>query len=173
VAGQSTGNATPGVATLAEFVPGSATDQALPADGFYARWRRAPTRLVMGEGEDEFLGPGWYPPEDWPPPIRWTSERAVAYLTQEEWPSNLVVTMCRPQHEARAASGRVLVDGRLAGTFELAAPALEPFSFPVDPVGEPKEIEVVIQVDNVLEPSAAASDDRRTLGVAVHSLSLE
>jgi hypothetical protein len=156
-----------------EFVPGSAHDQALPVDGFYARWRRAPARIAMGEGEDEFLGPGWYPPEDWPPRIRWTSGRAVVYLTQEEWASTVVITMCRPQHGERTAGGRVLVDGRLAGSFDLAAPALEPVSFPIEPASEPRELEIAIEVDDLLEPSSGASDDRRTLGVAVHAVALE
>jgi hypothetical protein len=142
-------------------------------DGFYARWRRAPSRLTVGEGEDEFLGPGWYPPEDWPPRVRWTTQRAVAYLTQDDWASNVVITMCRPQHDEHAVIGRVLVDGQQAGRFELAAPALEPFAFPIEPVSESQEREVVIEVETLLDPTAEASDDRRTLGVAVHAISLE
>jgi hypothetical protein len=158
---------------LAGFVPGRAEDQSLPEDGFYARWRRAPARLAMGEGEDEFLGPGWYPPEDWPPRVRWTSRRAAAYLTQEDWASAVVVTMCRPQHDERAAEGRVLVDGHVAGTFQLASPALEPFSFPLGPAEQPREVEVTIEIDNPLEPPAEGAGDRRVLGVAVHAIALE
>jgi hypothetical protein len=159
------------------FIPGSPDDQALPANGFYARWRPAPGGIVMGEGEDEFLGPGWYPPEDWPPRVRWTSRRAVVFLTQPDWASTVVVTMCRPQHEARAAHGRVLVDGHLAGAFELASPTLEPLSFTLEPIDAAREVEIAIEVENPLEPATdggrSASDDRRLLGIAVHTIALE
>ena len=60
----------------------------------------------------------------------------MAYLTQDEWTSTVGVTMCRPQHGAGVATGRLLVGGRLAGRFELAVPALEPFTFPVERDGQ-------------------------------------
>ncbi|HEX2325093.1 MAG TPA: ABC transporter ATP-binding protein [Chloroflexota bacterium] len=158
----------------AGFRAGDAADQARPEGAFQARWRRPPSRLKMGEGDEEFLGPGWYPPEDWPPCVRWTTRRAVAYLTQDEWMSSVGVTMCRPRHEAAVPTGRVLVDGRLAGRFELTVPALEPFSFPLEPVSGAREVEVVLEIDIPIEPaSGGESDDRRELGVAVHELWLE
>jgi hypothetical protein len=68
----------------------------------------------------------------------------------------------------------VYVDGRLAGRFELAAPALEPFTFPVEPVDAPQEVEIILAVDQTFAPAAhQASDDRRTLGVAVREVWLE
>jgi lipopolysaccharide transport system ATP-binding protein len=161
------------VAPLPGFVPGRPDDQSSPVDGFYARWRRAPGRIVMGAGEDEFLGSGWYPPEDWPPCVRWTTNRAVIYLTQEDWASTVVITMCRPQHGERPVEGRVTVGGHVAGAFALASPALEPFSFPLQAVETAREIEVAIEVEELLDPAGEASDDKRTLGVAVHAVSLE
>jgi hypothetical protein len=158
----------------AGFRAGDATDQARPVGAFQARWRHPPSRLKMGEGDEEFLGPGWYPPEDWPPRVRWTASRAVAYLTQDEWTSSVGVTMCRPRHEATVPTGRVLVDGRLAGRFELTVPALEPFHFPLEPVSGAREVEVVLEVDVPVEPaSGGESDDSRELGVAVHEVWLE
>ena len=145
----------------AGFRAGDAADQARPVGAFQARWRRPPSRLKMGEGDEEFLGPGWYPPEDWPPCVRWTTRRAVAYLTQDEWTSSVGVTMCRPRHEATVPTGRVLVDGRLAGRFELTVPALEPFHFPLEPVSGAREVEVVLEIDVPVEP---ASGGRATTG---------
>ena len=46
-----------------------------------------------------------------------------------------------------------LVGGRLAGRFELAVPALEPFTFPVEPVDGAREVEVVLEIDGALEPA--------------------
>ena len=82
--------------------------------------------------------------------------------------------MCRPQHGAATTTGRIFVDGRLAGRFELAVPALEPYTFPIDPVSAAREVEVTLEIDVALEPVAGGgSDDRRLLGVAVHELWLE
>jgi lipopolysaccharide transport system ATP-binding protein len=149
-------------------------DPVLPPHAFRARWRRPPARLTMGAGEDEFLGPGWYPPEDWPPCVRWTARRAAVYLTQDEWATSVGLIMCRPQHDGHGVTGRICVNGRLAGRFELAAPALEPFTFPIEPVDAPQEVEIVVDVDHALQPAAGgASEDVRALGVAVREIWLE
>jgi hypothetical protein len=155
-------------------VEGKWTDQALPEGGFRARWGRAPARLAMGERDDEFLGAGWYPPEDWPPKVRWTAARAVAYLTQDEWMTSVGITMCRPQHDSQPTTGQLRVNGRVVGRFEAANPALEPFTFPLEPVDAAQEVEVAVEIAIPIQPAAAgASDDRRVLGVAVHELWLE
>jgi lipopolysaccharide transport system ATP-binding protein len=154
--------------------PARADAAPIPEAAFRARWRRPPARVIAGQEDDEFLGAGWYPPEDWPPRIRWTSTRATAYLTQDEWTSLVGVTMCRPQHGSQPATGRIYVDGRIAGRFEVASPALEPFTFPVEPVDAPREVEITLEIDGALEPSTTgASDDPRALGVAVRELWLE
>ena len=54
------------------LVPASPTREPRPGRGFHGRFLPAPSRLTVGGGEDEFLGPGWHAPEDWPPAIRWT-----------------------------------------------------------------------------------------------------
>jgi len=152
--------------------PGSAEDQLGREDAFRLRWRPAPARLTMGQNEDEFLGYGWYPPEDWPPVVRWTGARASVFLTQDEWSSAAGISMCRPQHGPETARGRVFVDGAVAGEFELAAPAFEPFTFPITPITGRREVEVRLEVDNPLQPAHDAAD-QRVLGVAVRELWLE
>jgi lipopolysaccharide transport system ATP-binding protein len=145
-----------------------------PPTRFHARWRRPPARVAMGAGEDEFLGDGWYPPEDWPPCIRWTAGRAALYLTQDEWATSVGITMCRPQHTGALTTGRIYVAGRESGRFELATVGLEPFTFPVEPVETAQEVEIVLEIDRPFEPAAAgASDDPRVLGVAVREVWLE
>ena len=114
----------------------------------------------MGEGDEEFLGPGWYRRRTGPPACA-GRPRAVAYLTQDEWMSSVGVTMCAPPRAAVLPTGRVLVDGRLAGRFELTVPALEPFSFPLEPVSGAREVEVVLEIDIPIEP---ASGGRATTG---------
>ncbi|MBI3970053.1 MAG: ABC transporter ATP-binding protein [Chloroflexi bacterium] len=154
--------------------PEDAARKWLPATGFRARWRVPPTRVAMGEGDDEFLGPGWYGPEDWPPRVRWTAQRASIYLTQDAWTSTLGITMGRPQHGQKPAAGRVFLQRRLIGHFELSVPGLEPMTFAVQPADRTQEVEITIEVDEPLAPADPDADgDRRVLGVAVREVWLE
>jgi len=54
------------------LAPSLPTSEPRTGRGFHGRFLPAPSRLTVGGGEDEFLGPGWHAPEDWPPAIRWT-----------------------------------------------------------------------------------------------------
>ena len=54
------------------LAPSLPTSEPRLGRGFHGRFLPAPSRLTVGGGEDEFLGPGWHAPEDWPPAIRWT-----------------------------------------------------------------------------------------------------
>ena len=54
------------------LTPSLPTPEPRMGRGFHGRFLPAPSRLTVGGGEDEFLGPGWHAPEDWPPAIRWT-----------------------------------------------------------------------------------------------------
>ena len=54
------------------LAPSLPTPELRMGRGFHGRFLPAPSRLTVGGGEDEFLGPGWHAPEDWPPAIRWT-----------------------------------------------------------------------------------------------------
>ena len=137
-------------------------------------WQPPPSRVVMGEGEELFLGHGWYPTEDWPPPVRWIGPSASVFLTQDDLAQSVGIAIVRPHHGPRPATGRVLVDNRVAGTFMLASPGLERFSYPVPAVPAPRPVEVKIEVDEPLVPADLdLSDDTRALGVAVQEVWFE
>ncbi len=137
-------------------------------------WQPPPARVVMGEGEELFLGHGWYPTEDWPPPVRWMGLSASVFLTQDDLAQRVGIAIVRPHHGPRPATGRVLVDDRVAGTFMLASPGLERFSYPVSAVPAPRPVEVTIKVDEPLVPAdLGLSDDTRALGVAVQEVWFE
>ena len=137
-------------------------------------WQRPPVRVAMGEGEELFLGHGWYPTEDWPPPVRWMGLSASVFLTQDDLARSVGIAIVRPHHGPRPATGRVLVDDRVAGTFMLASPGLERFSYPVPAVPAPRPVEVKIEVDEPLVPAdLGLGDDTRALGVAVQEVWFE
>ena len=137
-------------------------------------WSPPPSVLTIGERDDEWLGPGWYPAEDWPPRVRWTTRRAVAYVTQEPGSEVLTVTACRPLHDTSEATARLLLDGEHVATFRVSSMDFEDIAVPLDPVDEAKVREVVIEVDDALVPAAVGlEDDTRPLGLAVRSLRVE
>ncbi len=137
-------------------------------------WAPPPEHLAMGARDAEWLGEGWFPAEDWPPRVRWTSERAVAYLRQDVGQGALVLSACRPLHGRAQAQGRVRVDGRHIATFRLHGMDFEDLVIPLDPVTSPTTHELVIEVDDALVPATVGLDtDTRPLGIAVRSIRVE
>ncbi len=137
-------------------------------------WATPPEQLAMGARDAEWLGEGWFPAENWPPSVRWTSERAVAYLRQDVGQGALVLSACRPLHGRAPARGRVCVDGRHIATFRLHGMDFEDVVIPLDLVTAPTTHEFVIEVDDALVPAEVGLDtDTRPLGIAVRSIRVE
>ncbi len=137
-------------------------------------WAPPPEELAMGARDAEWLGEGWFPAENWPPRVRWTSERAVAYLRQDVGQGALILSACRPLHGRATAQGRVSVDGQHIATFRLHGMDFEDVVIPLDPVVEPSTRELVIEVDDALVPAEVGIDsDTRPLGLAVQSIRVE
>ena len=137
-------------------------------------WKQPPDGLSPGKGDDEYLGTGWYPAENWPPRMRWTAERAVAYVSQGVGQGTLVLSVCRPLHDGSVARARVSVDGRHIAAFQVHGMDFEDVAIPLDPVAEPRTLEVAITVDDALVPAAVGlDDDTRKLGLAVRSIRVE
>ena len=137
-------------------------------------WRSPPEELVMGAREAEWLGEGWFPAENWPPHVRWTSERAVAYLQQDVGQGSLILSACRPLHGRAQAEGRVRLNGLHIATFQFHGMDFEDVVVPLDPVTSPTSHELVIEVDDALVPAEVGLDtDTRPLGIAVRSIRVE
>ena len=137
-------------------------------------WTPPPEKLVMGARESEWLGEGWFPAENWPPRVRWTSERAVAYVCQDVGQGSLVLSACRPLHGRAQAQGRVSLNGLHIATFRFHGMDFEDVVVPLDPVTSPTSHELVIEVDDALVPAEIGLDtDTRPLGIAVRSIRVE
>lgn len=137
-------------------------------------WESPPEELIMGAREAEWLGEGWFPAEDWPPRVRWTSNRAVAYLCQDVGQGSLILSACRPLHGRAQADGRVSLNGLHIATFRLHGMDFEDVVIPLDPVTSPTAHELVIEIDDALVPAEVGLDtDTRPLGIAVHSIRVE
>ncbi len=137
-------------------------------------WRDPPAELRLGDGDDDWLGEGWYPPEEWPPRLRWTTDRAIAYLTQTVGQGSLVLSVCRPFHDAAGADAQLRLNGRHVATFAVRHMDFQDVVVPLDPVTAPTTLELEIVVEEPLVPAAVGiDDDSRTLGLAVRSIRVE
>jgi len=137
-------------------------------------WSHAPESLQMGNGEDEYLGSGWYPVENWPPVVRWIGSSACAVMTQDVGKGTLVIRACRPLHREASADGRVLLNGQEVTRFRLSGMDFEDLAIPINPVAEPTRLEVVIEVDKTFVPDSMGIDpDTRELGIAIRELRVE
>jgi lipopolysaccharide transport system ATP-binding protein len=134
-------------------------------------WERLPTHVLMGENDEHCLGRGWHEAEDWPPKVRWTGRRASLLLMPDGSASRLSLIAWCPQPALRPQSGRVYVDGRVVGKFELTDANPRTFAFRLPQSNMSRAIKVTIEVKQTLTPAEAGlSEDRRELGVAVQEI---
>lgn len=109
------------------------------------------------------LGEGWHEVENWPPAIRWTKERAVAYLHRSPSQHTLVIRVCAHQ----VTSGQVVMSGKVVKRFNLE-PGWHELTSSLPPA-EDSTVKVEIAVDNPRIPPR----DGRLLGIAVEKIGLE
>ncbi|MGA9349188.1 MAG: ABC transporter ATP-binding protein [Anaerolineae bacterium] len=135
------------------------------------KFERLPTHVLMGDNDAHCLDGGWHEVEDWPPKVRWTEKRASLLLMPDGSASRLSMIAWCPQPALTPQSGRVYVDGRVVGKFDLTDTDPRTFSFRLPQPNMSKTIKVTIEVKQTLIPAEAGlSEDRRELGVAVQEI---
>ncbi|MBC8248375.1 MAG: ABC transporter ATP-binding protein [Anaerolineales bacterium] len=135
------------------------------------KFERLPTHVLMGENDAHCLDGGWHEVEDWPPKVRWTTKRASLLLMPDGSSSRLSMIAWCPQPALTPQSGRVYVDGRVVGKFDLTGTDPRTFSFRLPQPNVDKAIKVTIEVKRTLIPAEAGlGEDRRELGVAVQEI---
>jgi hypothetical protein len=134
-------------------------------------WERLPTHVLMGENDAHCLDGGWHEVEDWPPKVRWTQKRASVLLMPDGSASRLSMIAWCPQPALTPQSGRVYVDGRVVGRFDLTDATPRTLSFRLPQPDKSQPIKVTIEVQRTLIPAEAElSQDHRELGVAVQEI---
>ena len=137
-------------------------------------WSSPPERLSMGESEEEFLGEGWHPVEDWPPAVRWMGRKATAFLTQDVARGTLVISACRPFHSESSATGTVRINGAEVTRFRVSGMDFEDIVIPLDPVISPARLQVELELEETFVPAVVGIDpDTRELGLAVREIRIE
>jgi hypothetical protein len=138
-------------------------------------WERLPTHVLMGENDEHCLDGGWHEVEDWPPKVRWTQKRASLLLMPDGSASRLSMIARCPQPALSPQSGRVYVDGKVVGKFDLTDTGSRTVAFRLPPLrlrpNVSKPIKVTIEVKQTIIPAEAGlGEDRRELGVAVQEI---
>ncbi len=135
------------------------------------KFERLPTHVLMGENDAHCLDGGWHEAEDWPPKVRWTQKRASVLLMPDGSSRRLSMIAWCPQPALNPQSGRVYVDGRVVGKFDLTDTEPRAFSFRLPQPDTSRAIKVTIEVKRTLIPAEAGlGEDRRELGVAVQEI---
>src|SRR5262245_134837 len=82
------------------------------APGLYLAGAHFPAALEMGAGDEDQLGPGWFWREDWGKlgAMRWTSDRAQAYLGQDGRARRVLVRAYSGEPRLGPVSGRLVVE---------------------------------------------------------------
>lgn len=142
--------------------------------GLVVPWSRAPGAIIMGEGEEEYLGEGWHPVELWPPSVRWIGRSATVFLTQDVGQGALVMSACRPFHSDVGATGHVKINGEDLATFRVNGMDFEDIVVPLDPVVKPTSLEIELRIEELFVPAVVGIDpDTRELGLAIRQIRVE
>lgn len=133
--------------------------------------KRLPAHVLMGKNDEHCLDGGWHEVEDWPPKVRWMGKRASVFLMPEASSSRLSLIVWCPQPALIPQSGRVYVDSRVVGQFNLTSTEPQMFSFRLPRPNTDQPVRVTIEVTRTLVPAEAGlGEDRRELGVAVQEI---
>lgn len=135
----------------------------------YAYRRVSESAVVMGENEEPQLGGGWYPRENWPPQVRWTSRDALARLKFRGQQSISVHFFTGPKELNKTVTGALYTN---EVKYPLALPPGEwqELTFPVPPDAD-ERLDVAFHWDEPWNPhEVLGSPDTRELGVAVQKI---
>jgi hypothetical protein len=98
-------------------------------------------------------------------------KRASVFLMPDKVASRLAVIAWCPQPALIPQAGRVYVDGRVMGRFELNDAEPHTFSFRLAQPNADKPVRVTIEAMRTLIPAEAGlGEDRRELGIAVQEI---
>lgn len=121
--------------------------------------------IVMGDNDVTHIGEGWHDLENWPPYIRWTRKKAVAYLKK-----NGIANKIRIEAMAHVPlSGSVTINKQDSQSFTLRPVEWQTIEVKLSESFKDDIIEVTIEVEKIWKPG---NGDMRELGMAVKSIVL-
>ncbi|HOV82337.1 MAG TPA: radical SAM protein [Methanothrix sp.] len=122
--------------------------------------------IVMGENDWDVLGPGWYAVENWPPKVRWTGKRAMAYLRAPRPSEHLFI---------KVASGHtgfsISCNNLSVCSCQMMPEEWVEVDIPLKDITDDEALVIGIEVDKTWVPDDIIKNgDKRELGVAVERI---
>lgn len=143
-----------------------------PADLYvdvHAYDRATESAVIMGDNEEPQLGGGWYPLEEWPPHIRWTSREAGVRLAYAGQRMVSLYVYSGPKELARTVTG-TLVMNKVEHRISMPPDEWQVLSFPV-PEGVEGRLLLLLYWDETWIPHEVVGlPDTREIGVAVNKI---
>lgn len=135
------------------------------------RFLDAPSKIEMGNESDErFLPTGWYHTENWPPYIRWTRERAFAFLKIDKISSKLFI---KAKTNYPGINVRISINRQFEERISFDDAEWKIIDVNIKDV-DTNIIEVMIDVDKTWIPDELLKNgDTRELGIAVEKIWIE
>jgi len=124
--------------------------------------------LIMGVNDYTSLGPGWYSLENWPPCIRWTSKKGIAYLKRDEKYTQLCLMLIDGIKERETI---IYVNNKNSGKYKISSHDFQTIRIPLIDIDEQKYLEVAIEVKKTWIPdNGIKNGTMRSLGMAVQKM---
>jgi radical SAM superfamily enzyme YgiQ (UPF0313 family) len=123
--------------------------------------------IVMGQNDWNLEG-GWYPVENWPPKVRWTSKRATAYLKGK---IDSVFLCIRATTGMDGINFSVSINNKVRGNFKLIRNEWSEIEVPLNAQNRNCSLKVDIEVNRTWVPNRLLKNgDERELGIAVERI---
>ncbi len=126
--------------------------------------------VKMGTNDTGVLGNGWYPPENWPPAIRWIGKNATVYLKANNHCDKLFIKSITPI----PVNGQIFINKKPVKIFEIRDHEWKLLEISLPGRYEREIIEVTIDLKTTWNPDKVMKNgDKRELGMAIQEIWIE
>jgi MoaA/NifB/PqqE/SkfB family radical SAM enzyme len=128
--------------------------------------------IVMGENDSEQCTEGWHELENFPPKVRWTTEKADALLKVSQQHNLMLEALTYyPTITNNPIHGHIEIDGAAIGDFSVFNSGWNILKFTLPEQSNDKVIKVTIVIHEPWIPAEImTSSDQRVLGIAVQRM---
>lgn len=121
--------------------------------------------ITMGDNDVTQIGEGWHDLENWPPYIRWTKKKAIAYLKMDKSANKLLIKAMTHI----PLTGTITINKQHSQDFTFIPTEWQTIETEIPKLSYGEIVEISIEVERTWTPK---NGDFRELGLAVESISL-
>ncbi len=121
--------------------------------------------IIMGDNDVTQIGEGWHDLENWPPYIRWTKKKAIAYLKKDTTVNKLLIKAIAHV----PLTGSIMINKQQSPSFTIGPSKWQTIETELPELSENEIVEISIEVEKTWIPE---NGDKRELGIAIQSILL-